>query len=49
MILILATIALRRTDVNLFFKVSLLTGAGLIGSFLISDVARRIPGLRRLV
>lgn len=48
-ILVLATLALRRIDANPFFKVSLLTGAGLVGSFLVADLARRIPGLRKIL
>lgn len=48
-VLILITVAMRPLDMNPFFKVSLLTGAGVACSFLVSDLARRVPGLRRLV
>jgi fucose 4-O-acetylase-like acetyltransferase len=45
-VLILFTIWLRQLDADPFFKVSILTAAGLAGSFLVSDLARRVPGLR---
>ena len=48
-ILILITIAMRPITADPFFKVALLTAACLVASFLVSDVARRIPGLRALV
>jgi glucans biosynthesis protein C len=48
-VLILLTLALRRFDIDLFFKVSIATGACLACSFLLADVARRIPGLRAIV
>jgi peptidoglycan/LPS O-acetylase OafA/YrhL len=48
-VLILFTLALRRLDADPFFMVSILTAAGLAGSFLVSDVARRIPGLRAVL
>jgi glucan biosynthesis protein C len=48
-VLILFTLALRRLDADPFFKVSILTAAGLAGSYLVSDLARRIPGLRAIV
>jgi glucan biosynthesis protein C len=48
-VLIAATMALRRLDADPFFKVSILTAAGLAGSFLIADAARRIPGLRAIL
>ena len=47
--LILITIGLRPLDINPFFKVSLLTGACLVASFAVADLARRIPGLRAIV
>ena len=49
LVLILLTVAYRPIAANGFFKVSLLTGTGVIGSFIVADVARRIPGLRSLV
>jgi peptidoglycan/LPS O-acetylase OafA/YrhL len=48
-VLILLTLALRRFDIDLFFKVSIATGACLACSFLLADIARRIPGLRAFV
>jgi fucose 4-O-acetylase-like acetyltransferase len=48
-VLILVTLAMRPLDINLFFKVSILTGAGLAGSYLVSDLGGRIPGLRSLL
>jgi peptidoglycan/LPS O-acetylase OafA/YrhL len=48
-ILVAITIALRRLDMDSFFKVSILTGTGLAGSFLAADLARRVPGLRSIV
>jgi glucans biosynthesis protein C len=48
-VLVLGALALRRWDINPFFKVSLLTGSGLIGSYLISDLGRRIPGFKHLL
>ncbi len=44
-VLVLLTVLLRPLDTNPFFKVSILTAAGLAGSFLVSDLARRVPGL----
>jgi hypothetical protein len=48
-ILILITVMLRPLHANAFFKVSILTAACLAGSFIVSDIARRIPGFRALV
>jgi fucose 4-O-acetylase-like acetyltransferase len=48
-VLILFTIWLRQLDADPFFKVSILTAAGLAGSFLVSDLARRVPGLRAIL
>jgi glucan biosynthesis protein C len=48
-ILVTTTLALRHLDVDSFFKVSILTGAGLAASLLAADIARRVPGLRSLV
>ncbi len=48
-ILILVTLALRPLDTDPFFKVAILTALGLAGSFLVADLARRVPGLRALV
>jgi glucan biosynthesis protein C len=48
-VLILITVLMRPLNANPFFKVSLLTGACIVGSFIVSDVARRIPGIRALV
>jgi hypothetical protein len=43
------TLALRRFDLDAYFKVSILTATGLAASFLAADVARRAPGLRSIV
>jgi glucan biosynthesis protein C len=48
-VLILLTLAFRPLVANGFFKVSLLTGVGLVGSFIAADLARRVPGLRSLL
>ncbi len=48
-LLILITVAMRPFTADAFFKVSLLTAACLGASYLVSDIARRIPGLRALV
>jgi peptidoglycan/LPS O-acetylase OafA/YrhL len=48
-ILILIGIAMRPLAADPFFKVSLLTAACLVASYLVSDIARTIPGLRALV
>ena len=48
-LLVLLAVALRRVDIDPFFKVSILTGAGLAGSFLVADIARRVPGLRAII
>jgi fucose 4-O-acetylase-like acetyltransferase len=45
-VLVLATLALRPLAVDPFVKVSLLTAAGLAGSALVADIARRLPGVR---
>jgi len=45
-VLVLFTVALRPVGVDPFMKVSLLTALGLVGSFLIADLARRLPGVR---
>ena len=48
-VLILVTVWMRRLDADPFFKVSILTAAGLAGSFLVADLARRVPGLRAIL
>lgn len=48
-VLVLLTLALRPLDIDIFFKVSILTAAGLVGSLLVADAARRVPGLRAIV
>lgn len=48
-VLILVTVWMRRLEADPFFKVSILTAAGLAGSFLVADLARRIPGLRAIL
>ena len=48
-VLVLFTVLLRRFDIDPFFKVSILTAAGLVVSFALSEVASRIPGLRAIV
>lgn len=48
-ILVAITLALRRFDLDAYFKVSILTATGLAASFLAADVARRAPGLRSIV
>jgi peptidoglycan/LPS O-acetylase OafA/YrhL len=45
-VLVAFTLALRPVSVDPFVKVSLLTALGLAGSFLVADVARRLPGIR---
>lgn len=47
-VLILLAIALRPVGIDPFFKVSILTAAGLAGAFLVADIARRVPGLRAI-
>lgn len=48
-VMVLITIGLRRIDANPFFKVSLLTGACIVASFAVADLAKRVPGLRAIV
>jgi hypothetical protein len=48
-VLVLCTLALRRVSTDPFLKVSMLTAAGLAGSFILADLARRIPGLRAIL
>jgi fucose 4-O-acetylase-like acetyltransferase len=48
-VLVLCTLALRRLSTDPFLKVSMLTAAGLAGSFILADLARRIPGLRAIL
>lgn len=48
-ILVALTLALRPLAGDPFLKVALLTAAGLAGSYLVADVARRIPGLRTIL
>lgn len=43
------TLVLRRVELDPFFKVSILTAAGLAASFLVADLARRLPGLRAIL
>ena len=47
--LVLITVFLRRWPLDSFLKVSLLTGTGLALSFLASDLARRVPGIRQFL
>ncbi|HXQ81817.1 MAG TPA: acyltransferase [Opitutaceae bacterium] len=48
-VLVLFTLALRPVSTDPFLKVSMLTAAGLTGSFIAADIARRIPGLRAIL
>jgi len=48
-VLVLLTVALRRFSLDPFLNVSMLTAAGLCGSFAVADVARRIPGFREIL
>jgi glucan biosynthesis protein C len=48
-VLVLCTLALRRLPTDPFLMVSMLTAAGLAGSFILADLARRIPGLRAIL
>jgi peptidoglycan/LPS O-acetylase OafA/YrhL len=48
-LLVLITVALRPWNADPFFKVSALTAAGLAASFLVADVARRLPGIRAIL
>lgn len=48
-VLVLATLALRPHETDPFLMVSMLTAAGLAGSFIVADIARRIPGLRAIL
>jgi glucans biosynthesis protein C len=48
-VLVALAIALRPVAADPFFKVSLLTAAGLAGSYLVADTARRMPGLRAIL
>jgi hypothetical protein len=48
-VLVLFTVALRPVAVDPFVKVSLLTSLGLLGSFLVADLARRLPGVRAFI
>ena len=48
-VLVLLTIAFRPLVADPFLKVALLTAAGLAGSYLASDLALRIPMLRKIV
>jgi len=48
-VLVLFTLWLRPLDADPFFKVSILTAVGLAGSYLLSDLARRVPGLRSIL
>jgi glucans biosynthesis protein C len=48
-VLVLLTVFLRRWPLDPFLKVSLLTGTGLALSFLASDLARRVPGIRQFL
>jgi hypothetical protein len=48
-VLVLATLALRPHLTDPFLMVSMLTAAGLAGSFIVADLARRIPGLRAIL
>jgi len=48
-VLVLITLALRPLDVDPYLKVSMLTAAGLAGSLIVADLARRIPGFRAIL
>ena len=48
-VLVAATLALRALGPNPYVKCALLTAAGLAGSFLVADAARRVPYLRTVV
>jgi len=48
-ILVAITMALRHFDMEPYFKVSILTGAGFATSCIAADLARRLPGLRAIV
>jgi hypothetical protein len=48
-LLVLLAMAFRPLGIDPFFKVSLLTGAGLAASLLVADLARRVPGLRAIL
>jgi hypothetical protein len=40
---------LRPLGIDPFFKVAILTTLGLLGSFLVADLARRVPLLRTVL
>jgi glucan biosynthesis protein C len=48
-ILVALAVALRPLELDPFFKVSILTAAGIAGALLVSDLARRLPGLRAVL
>lgn len=48
-VLVLLTLAFRPYPLDPFLKVSMLTAAGLAGSLIEADLARRIPGFRAIL
>jgi peptidoglycan/LPS O-acetylase OafA/YrhL len=48
-VLVLFTVLLRPLGIDPFFKVAILTTLGLLGSFLVADLARRVPLLRTVL
>lgn len=48
-VLVLLTVALRPISADPFLKVSMLTAGGLAGSFIVADIARRIPVVRAIL
>ena len=48
-ILVAITMALRHFDMEPYFKVSILTGAGFAAACIAADLARRLPGLKAIV
>ena len=48
-VLVLLALALRPLAIDVFFKISILTATGLVGSLLVADAARRVPLLRAIV
>jgi len=48
-ILVGLTLTLRPVGTNPFFRTLLLTATGLVSSFLVADLAKRLPGLRKIL
>jgi hypothetical protein len=48
-VLVLLTLAFRPYALDPFLEVSMLTAAGLAGSLIVADLARRIPGFRAIL